>query len=54
VHWVQDFYALALETLLRRKWGVIGKAAATPFHFLERRIFKTCDAVVYISDDFSR
>ncbi|HEY3935865.1 MAG TPA: glycosyltransferase family 4 protein [Bryobacteraceae bacterium] len=53
VHWVQDFYALALETLLCRKLGVLGKAAAAPFHFLERRIFKTCDAVVYISDDFS-
>lgn len=54
VHWVQDFYALALETLLQRKLGGLGKVAAAPFHLLERRIFKTCDAVVYISDDFSK
>jgi len=52
VHWIQDFYALALETLLTRKIGLLGKAGATPFHLLERHIFKTCDAAVYISDDF--
>ncbi len=54
IHWIQDFYALALETLLRRRFGALGSAAAAPFHYLERRIFKNSDAVVYISDDFSR
>jgi colanic acid biosynthesis glycosyl transferase WcaI len=54
VHWIQDFYPLALETLLTRKIGLLGKAGAAPFHFLERHIFKTCDAAVYISDDFPR
>jgi glycosyltransferase involved in cell wall biosynthesis len=55
VHWIQDFYAVALETFLARKVGaLLGKVCAFPFHFLERRIFKSCDAVVYISDDFSR
>jgi colanic acid biosynthesis glycosyl transferase WcaI len=54
VHWIQDFYALALETLLTKKMGVWGQLGASPFHLLERRIFKTSDAVVYISDDFSR
>jgi colanic acid biosynthesis glycosyl transferase WcaI len=54
VHWVQDLYALALETLLRQRFGALGAVAAAPFHFLERRIFNTCDGVVYISDDFSR
>jgi len=54
VHWVQDFYALALETLLRRKIGRLGRAVAGPFYLLERRIFKISDSVVYISDDFSK
>jgi colanic acid biosynthesis glycosyl transferase WcaI len=54
VHWVQDFYALALESLLIRKMGQgAGKLFALPFHFLERRIFRRSDAVIYISDDFA-
>lgn len=54
VHWMQDFYALALEALLTRKLGAfLGKICAFPFHFLERRIFRMSDAVVYISDDFA-
>lgn len=53
VHWIQDFYALALETLLKRRVGVFGKALAAPFHHLERQMFQTSNAVVYISEDFS-
>lgn len=54
VHWVQDFYALALESLLTRRFGrLLGKTSAFPFHVLERQIFKKSDAVVYISDDFA-
>lgn len=54
VHWMQDFYSLALETLMRRRFGVIGKIGALPFHILERQIFKRSDTVVYISEDFAR
>jgi colanic acid biosynthesis glycosyl transferase WcaI len=54
VHWVQDFYALALQSLLTRKLGVAaGKVCAFPFHFLEREIFRKSAAVVYISHDFA-
>jgi glycosyltransferase involved in cell wall biosynthesis len=54
IHWMQDFYALALEALLTRKLGAGGgKLCAYPFHLLERKIFKSSDAVVYISDDFA-
>jgi glycosyltransferase involved in cell wall biosynthesis len=54
VHWVQDFYALALQSLLSRKLGSLaGGICAWPFHFLERRIFRRSDAVVYISKDFA-
>lgn len=52
VHWVQDFYPLALETLLRRKLNGAGGLLAAPFHMIERRIFRRSDAVVYISPDF--
>lgn len=54
IHWMQDFYALALESLLIRRLGVFGgKLCSWPFHMLERRIFRQSDAVVYISDDFA-
>jgi glycosyltransferase involved in cell wall biosynthesis len=54
IHWMQDFYALALEALLTRKLGAGGgRLCALPFHLLERKIFKSSDAVVYISDDFA-
>jgi len=54
IHWMQDFYALALEALLTRKLGSTGgKICALPFHLLERNIFKSSDAVVYISNDFA-
>ena len=54
IHWMQDFYALALEALLIRKLGVAaGKLCASPFHMLERSIFRRSDGVVYISDDFA-
>jgi colanic acid biosynthesis glycosyl transferase WcaI len=52
VHWVQDFYALALQSLLSRKLGPAAKLLAYPFHVLERKIFRGSDTVVYISDDF--
>ncbi len=54
VHWMQDFYALALESLLSRKLGASGgKLCALPFHVLERKIVRDSEAVVYISDDFA-
>jgi colanic acid biosynthesis glycosyl transferase WcaI len=54
IHWMQDFYALALEALLVRKLGrALGKLCAVPFHLLERAIFRRSEAVVYISDDFA-
>jgi glycosyltransferase involved in cell wall biosynthesis len=54
IHWVQDFYALALQSLLARKLGVpAGKVCAFPFHLMERAIFRRSAAVVYISQDFA-
>lgn len=54
VHWVQDFYALALQSLLTRKLGAAAaRVCAFPFHFLERQIFRKSAAVVYISRDFA-
>lgn len=52
VHWIQDFYPLALETLLKRKLNALGGLLAAPFHLMERRIFRHSAAVVYISPDF--
>jgi glycosyltransferase involved in cell wall biosynthesis len=40
--------------LLRRRLGRLSRIAAGPFYLLERRIFRTSDAVVYISDDFAK
>lgn len=51
VHWIQDFYPLAIEQLLNRRFPGLG-LAAWPFHLLERRVFRASHAVVYISPDF--
>jgi colanic acid biosynthesis glycosyl transferase WcaI len=52
VHWVTDFYSFALEVLLSRRFGLVGRSVALPFHILERQIFRLSDAVIYISEDF--
>ncbi|MDX2180566.1 MAG: glycosyltransferase family 4 protein [Bryobacteraceae bacterium] len=54
VHWMQDFYSLALHRLLERKWGRLASLASGPFLAMEREICAECDGVIFIAQDFER
>jgi len=54
VHWMQDFYSLALHRLLERKAGRLASLASAPFFAMEREICAKCDGVVFIAPDFER
>ena len=53
VFWVQDFYSIAVSQLLRKKLGPPGSIVGAYYRFLERRQFKSSDAVVVITNSFS-
>jgi glycosyltransferase involved in cell wall biosynthesis len=52
VHWVQDFYSIAVSRLLTKKFGPLGTAIGAYYKFLERNQFRTSDAVVVITKGF--
>jgi colanic acid biosynthesis glycosyl transferase WcaI len=54
IFWVQDFYSIAVSQLLRKKLGPPGAMVGAYYRFLERRQFKNSDAVVVITNSFSR
>jgi|SRR5580692_5865678 glycosyltransferase involved in cell wall biosynthesis len=52
VYWMQDFYSIAVGTLLRKRLGIVGAIIGWYYRFLERRQLRESDAVVVITDDF--
>jgi colanic acid biosynthesis glycosyl transferase WcaI len=53
VPWIQDFYSVAVETLLGRKVSrALGFLVGRCYRWLERSILTDCDQVVYITSDF--
>ncbi len=52
VHWLQDFYSIAVSNVLRRRLGPLGLAVGAYYRHLERRQLRASDAVVVITDDF--
>jgi hypothetical protein len=52
VIWVQDFYCLAVETLLTRKLGFSGKLVGRYYRQIERKLLQECDQIIYITEDF--
>lgn len=53
VPWVQDFYSVAVETLLGRKVNpALGLLVGRYYGWLERSILTNCDQAVYITSDF--
>jgi colanic acid biosynthesis glycosyl transferase WcaI len=53
VPWVQDFYSVAVRTVLSRRVGwLLGAAIGSYYRHLERSILNRCDEVIYISHDF--
>jgi colanic acid biosynthesis glycosyl transferase WcaI len=52
VTWVQDFYGLAVEKLLRKRFPLLGAVAGPWYRHLDRCIFRESSEIVAITDDF--
>jgi glycosyltransferase involved in cell wall biosynthesis len=52
VYWMQDFYSVAVDRILRQKFGVAGRAVGAYYQYLERRQLRDADAIVIIAEDF--
>ncbi|MGD7653151.1 MAG: glycosyltransferase family 4 protein [Verrucomicrobiales bacterium] len=52
-YWVQDFYSLAVDQLLRRKIPVLGAAVGSWYRSLDRRQFDRSSKVIGITEDFA-
>ena len=50
--WVQDFYSLAVEILLKKKLSIIAFPIYRLFKFLEKKQLNQADKIVIISNDF--
>jgi colanic acid biosynthesis glycosyl transferase WcaI len=53
VFWMQDFYSLAADKILRRKLPVLGGIIAAYYRHLEASMLRQSDGVVLISRDFT-
>jgi len=54
IFWMQDFYSLAIERLLGRRWMGAGALAAAYYKWVEGRLLRDSDGIVLISEDFVR
>lgn len=54
VFWVQDFFGLATERLLARRWMGLGRLVAAYYSRIEAAQLCASDGVVAITDDFNR
>ncbi|MGC4014573.1 MAG: glycosyltransferase family 4 protein [Luteolibacter sp.] len=51
-YWLQDFYSLAVDKLLRKKMPGVGHAVGAWYRFLEGRQFRRSSRIVAITGDF--
>lgn len=52
-YWVQDFYSLAVDQILRRKIPIAGAWVGAWYRYLDRRQFQRSSKVVAITGDFT-
>ena len=52
VFWVQDFFGLATERLLAKRWMGLGRLVALYYGQLEAKLLRDSQGVVVITDDF--
>ncbi len=52
-YWVQDFYSLAVDKLLRKKFSFAGIPIGAWYRNLDRRQFKSSSKVIAITEDFT-
>lgn len=54
VFWCQDFYSIAVERLLRDKFGPVGSAIGNYYKILERRQMRQASHIIHITEDFCK
>ncbi len=54
VFWLQDIYGVLIEKILSKKLPIIGFLIGKYYRYIERNLIRSSDAVVCISEDFSR
>jgi glycosyltransferase involved in cell wall biosynthesis len=52
-YWVQDFYSLAVDQILRRKIPVAGSWVGAWYRHLDRRQFRRSSKIIAITEDFT-
>ncbi len=50
--WIQDFYSLAVDKLVRKKLPLVGRFIGQYYKRMERAQFRASDHIVTITDDF--
>lgn len=53
IFWVQDLIGIATRRLLRQKFGWLADPIGHYYEHLERRLLRTSDGIVLITDDFT-
>jgi glycosyltransferase involved in cell wall biosynthesis len=53
IFWQQDIYSVAIENILGRKLGSLGRLIGRYYKAVEKRVLLSSDAVVVISEDFA-
>ena len=52
-YWVQDFYSLAVDRILRRKIPIFGGCIGSYYRHLDRRQFRRSSKIIAITEDFT-
>ncbi len=52
INWVQDFYGIAIDKLMRKKLGLLGWPVAKYYRGLDRRVLRQSDHCIGITEDF--
>ena len=52
-YWVQDFYSLAVDQILRKKIPVLGSWVGAWYRHLDRRQFERSSKIIAITEDFT-
>ena len=52
VSWIQDFYGIAIDKLLRKKIGLISSPIGFYYRWLDGKILRSSDHIIVITEDF--
>lgn len=53
IFWLQDINSIAAESILKKKFGVLGTIVAKYYQSIEKKILRNSDHVITIAEDFN-